>query len=68
MKCLYSALALLALASPAAAQIYSWTDGNGHLVLSNRPKGGNDQAYVVAQSESIRATRAADVSKGSKRP
>jgi soluble lytic murein transglycosylase-like protein len=54
---------LLAAASPARAQIYSWTDGNGHLVLSNRPKAGSEHAYVVPQSESIRATRPVDSSK-----
>ena len=48
---------LLAAASPARAQIYTWADGNGHLVLSNRPKGGTEAAYVVPQSDSIRSTR-----------
>ena len=56
-------MCLLAGASPARAQIYSWTDGNGHLVLSNRPKAGSEHAYVVPQSESIRATRPVDTSK-----
>ena len=56
-------MCLLAAASPARAQIYSWTDGNGHLVLSNRPKAGSEHAYVVPQSESIRATRPVDTSK-----
>jgi soluble lytic murein transglycosylase-like protein len=51
------------MASPATAQIYTWTDGNGHLVLSNRPKGGSDRAYVVPKSESIRTTRAVDTVK-----
>lgn len=54
---------VLAWASPARAQIYTWTDGNGHLVLSDRPKGGADRAYVVPQSESIRTTRVMDTSK-----
>ena len=51
---------VLALSAPASAQIYTWTDGNGHLVLSNRPKGGADRAYVVPKSDSIRATRSVD--------
>lgn len=55
----------MAVASPARAQIYTWADGNGHLVLSNRPKGGTEAAYVVPQSDSIRATRAVDVTKSS---
>ena len=45
-------------ASPASAQIYSWTDDSGHLVLSDRPKAGGERAYVVPRSESIRTTRA----------
>jgi soluble lytic murein transglycosylase-like protein len=54
------ALSLCLLAArPAHAQIYSWTDGNGHLVLSNRPQAGDEHAYVVPKSESIRTTRAA---------
>jgi soluble lytic murein transglycosylase-like protein len=51
------ALCVLA-ASPASAQIYSWTDDSGHLVLSDRPKAGDERAYVVPRSESIRTTRA----------
>ena len=43
--------------SPAHAQIYSWTDDSGHLVLSDRPKAGGERAYVVPRSESIRTTR-----------
>jgi len=54
-----AALSLCALAaSPAHAQIYSWTDDGGHLVLSDRPKAGGERAYVVPRSESIRTTRA----------
>ena len=60
-------LCALAAASPASAQIYSWTDGNGHLVLSDHPKAGAQRApaYVVPQSESIRTTRSVDTSKSS---
>jgi soluble lytic murein transglycosylase-like protein len=56
----------LAAASPTHAQIYTWADGNGHLVLSNRPKGGSEHAYVVPQSDSIRTTRSAEASKSSR--
>jgi transglycosylase-like protein with SLT domain/uncharacterized protein DUF4124 len=60
-------LVCLASASPASAQIYSWTDGNGHLVVSNRPKGEDGRpapaAYVVPQADSFRATRPVDESK-----
>ena len=52
-------------AAPARAQIYTWTDGNGHLVLSNRPKGGDEHAYVVPQSASLRTTRSVDAIKSS---
>jgi soluble lytic murein transglycosylase-like protein len=39
----YSALVLLlvALAAPASAQIYSWRDEQGRLVLADRPRGEN---------------------------
>ena len=57
-------LGVVATASPAQSQIYSWTDGNGHLVLSNRPSSGDKSpapaAYVVPQAESFRATRPVD--------
>jgi len=45
-------------ASPAGAQIYTWTDDSGHLVLSDRAKTGGERAYVVPRSESVRTTRA----------
>ena len=65
MKLIFTAIAVLGLASTAQAQIYSWTDGNGHLVLSSRPKAGTEHAYAVPQSESIRTTRAMDSSRSS---
>jgi soluble lytic murein transglycosylase-like protein len=41
-----------------SAQIYSWRDANGHLVLSSkRPSTAGVQTYSVAQAESVRATR-----------
>jgi len=49
-------LLCLGVASPASAQIYSWRDLNGNLVVSNRPKGGGPNSYVVAKPESIRTT------------
>jgi soluble lytic murein transglycosylase-like protein len=49
----------MGLAAPASAQIYSWRDNNGHLVLSNsRPESGA-YTYAVPRAESVRATRAA---------
>jgi soluble lytic murein transglycosylase-like protein len=57
-------LGVVASASPAEAQIYTWTDGNGHLVVSDRPSSGDKSpapaAYVVPQAESFRATRPVD--------
>lgn len=55
-----SALVVLGLAVPAHAQIYSWRDANGTLVLSDRrPPTGTDAArsYEVPRSPTIRATR-----------
>ena len=57
-----TALTCLA-ASPAHAQIYSWTDGNGHLVLSDHPQGGAQVGYAVPQTSSFRTTRPVDESK-----
>ena len=54
------ALAWIGLAAPASAQIYSWRDANGTLVLSDRrPPGATAsvRSYEVPRSEAIRATR-----------
>jgi len=50
-------MSCLAIAAPAHAQIYTWRDANGHLVLSNRPAGGTHYTYVVPQAASVRTTR-----------
>ena len=52
-------IALIGLASPAQAQIYSWRDGDGRLVLSNtRPHNADSvQSYAVPEAEGVRATR-----------
>jgi soluble lytic murein transglycosylase-like protein len=50
---------ILGTASPATAQIYSWRDENGNLVLSNTgrpPQGTAWQSYAVPQAEGVRAT------------
>ena len=59
---LYRILALAAFlgaAAPAHAQIYSWRDANGHLVLSNRrPAAGVEtKSYAVPKAQAVRATR-----------
>ena len=51
----------LAVAAPAHAQIYSWRDANGHLVLSDRPLGRVEHTYAVPDAESVLATRPAGV-------
>ncbi len=51
----------LGLAVPARAQIYTWRDANGQLVLSNlpnRPAGAVQRTFVVPQAPTVRATRA----------
>ena len=61
------AISVAVFASPAYAQIYSWTDGNGHLVLSDHAKAGEARpstaSYVVPQADSFRTTRPVDQSK-----
>ena len=51
--------ALLATPIVAYAQIYSWRDGAGNLVLSDRPKKGGERTFAVGTSGVIRSTRAA---------
>ena len=47
------------LASPASAQIYSWRDADGKLVLSDRPRPdqGAMSTYAVKGATSVRATK-----------
>ena len=65
----FFAVCIAVFASPASAQIYSWTDGNGHLVLSDRRQAGDARpttaAYAVPQADSFRTTRPADENKSS---
>jgi soluble lytic murein transglycosylase-like protein len=51
--------ACLLVAAPADAQIYSWRDANGNLVLSNRRPASTSplRSYAVQKAEGIRATR-----------
>jgi soluble lytic murein transglycosylase-like protein len=52
-------LVLVGLASPADAQIYSWRDADGRLVLSNaRPRNADSvQTFAVPEAEGVRTTR-----------
>jgi soluble lytic murein transglycosylase-like protein len=53
-----AALGLLALApAPASAQIYSWRDASGNLVLSDRPKDPSARTYAVAIGTGVRSTK-----------
>ncbi len=53
--------ALLAAATPARAQIYSWRDANGNLVLSGTRPSGEVHTYAVPAAETVRATRAVEI-------
>ena len=59
-------LLVLAFAAPAQAQIYTWTDANGHLVVSDHRQGGTAPArtFAVPHTETIRATRYATAERG----
>jgi soluble lytic murein transglycosylase-like protein len=59
-------LLCLGMAAPASAQIYSWRDANGNLVLSNRRQNSaatEVQSYAVPKADSVRATRYAAADK-----
>jgi soluble lytic murein transglycosylase-like protein len=59
---LFAACAALAmLPAPASAQIYSWRDAEGHLVLSDRPKDPAARTFAVSTSGSLLVTRPAPV-------
>jgi soluble lytic murein transglycosylase-like protein len=60
-----AAVLVVGVAAPARAQIYSWRDANGTLVLSNRRSDLGPQAgsYAVAKA-SVVATRKAPVERG----
>jgi len=51
---------VLASVSPAAAQIYSWRDADGKLVLSSKPRAdkGAQTTYEVHNASSVKATTA----------
>jgi soluble lytic murein transglycosylase-like protein len=60
-RALALAAALLLVPGVARAQIYSWQDANGSLVLSNRPQPGTEplRSYAVPRADAVRATRPA---------
>ena len=50
-------LVVAASAAPARAQIYSWRDANGTLVLSDRPLGPAARSFPVPKTAAVRVTR-----------
>jgi len=66
--CLALVIAGVVSAAPASAQIYTWRDANGHLVLSNvRTESGAPavtKTYAVPRAETVRATRYVAVDRG----
>jgi soluble lytic murein transglycosylase-like protein len=53
------ALASIAAATPvvAHAQIYTWRDATGNLVLSDHPKDGDTRAFAVSSGDRVLTTR-----------
>jgi len=52
-------LCLMLVPTSARAQIYSWRDANGHMVLANTPRPGAAQvvrSYPVLKSDAVRTT------------
>jgi len=63
--CALAAGALALAATPAEAQIYSWRDAAGNLVLSGRPPANQTvKTYAVPKADSIRATRFVGADRG----
>src|SRR4026208_2367021 len=60
IRSVFAAIAVM-IATPvvAHAQIYSWRDAGGNLVLSDRPKNGGERTYAVGTTGDIRPTRPA---------
>ena len=59
LRCLGFSLLCFGLGAPASAQIYSWTDASGRLVLSDRPQPGTTPipSYAVPRAKDVRATQ-----------
>lgn len=56
-RSLLCAAICLAFATSADAQIYSWRDADGKLVLSDVPRDGAKSTYAVHGSSSVRSTK-----------
>ena len=55
-RCLLITIFCTAVAAPAAAQIYSWRDVDGKLILSDKPRGDGSTTYAVHGSAAVGAT------------
>jgi soluble lytic murein transglycosylase-like protein len=63
LRLVASAALCLGIAAPVHAQIYSWRDAKGDLVLSSqRPNGPEVKTFAVPETAAIRATRPVAVS------
>jgi hypothetical protein len=56
---------LLACVTSAEAQIYSWRDSHGNLVLSDRPLDPSARSFAVARTSTVRTTKPLAVGVGS---
>ena len=56
LRSLFVLIVLLSVSSPAAAQIYSWRDAEGRLVLSDKPNADKSATYEVHGAATVRAT------------
>jgi soluble lytic murein transglycosylase-like protein len=57
-RSLFVALILATAPIAAEAQIYTWRDASGNLVLSDRPKDPSAQTYRVVRAGAFKTTRA----------
>ena len=59
LRCLALGVVCLGASAPASADIYSWRDTNGNLVLSNThrpPEGVESKSYPVSNTQGVYAT------------
>jgi soluble lytic murein transglycosylase-like protein len=59
LRCLTLGVVWLGVSVPASADIYSWRDANGNLVLSSTrrpPEGVESKSYPVSNTEGVHAT------------
>ena len=57
-RSLLIAIVVLGMSAPAAAQIYSWRDADGKLIVSDKPRagGGAQTTYEVHGASAVKAT------------